>query len=124
VGDVKGEDGTPFILASGPGIKAGGTVRIQVSGLPVHSGMPRSVALALAGGIGLLGLWLALPGARTAGQSRQQLIARRDVLLGELAHIEERARTGRESGRDAARKPRLVAELEQIYGELDTNVAA
>jgi hypothetical protein len=124
VGEVKGDDGTPFILASGPGLKAGGTLRIQVSGLPVHSAVPRYVALALAAGIALFGLWLALPGAKTAGQSRQRLIARRDALLGELAHIEERARTGRESARDAARKPRIVAELEQIYGELDTDVAA
>ena len=124
VGDVKGEDGTPFILASGPGIKAGGTLRFQVSGLPVHSAVPRYVALALASAIALLGLWLALPGAKTAAQSRQRLIARRDTLLGELAHIEERARSGRESARDAARKPRIVAELEQIYGELDTDVAA
>jgi hypothetical protein len=124
VGDVKGEDGTPFILASGPGIKAGGTLRIQIGGLPVHSAVPRYAALALASAIGLLGLWLALPGAKSAGQSRQKLIARRDTLLGELAQIEARARSGRESGRDAARKPRIVAELEQIYGELDTDVAA
>jgi len=124
VGDVKGEDGTPFILASGPGIKAGGILRIQVNGLPVHSSVPRYVALALAGAIAVFGFWLALLGAKSAGQSRQRLIARRDTLLGELAHIEERARSGRESARDAARKPRLVAELEQIYGELDTDVAA
>jgi hypothetical protein len=124
VGDVKGEDGTPFILASGPGIKAGGTLRVQVNGLPVHSAVPRYVTLALAGAVALFGLWLALPGAKTAGQSRQRLIARRDALLGELAQIEERSRAGRESGRDATRKPRIVAELEQIYGELDTDVAA
>jgi hypothetical protein len=124
VGDVKGEDGTPFVLANGPGIKAGGTLRVQVNGLPVHSAVPRYMALALAAGVALFGLWLALPGAKTEGQSRQRLIARRDSLLGELAQIEERARTGRGSGRDASRKPRIVAELEQIYGELDTNVAA
>ena len=124
VGDVKGDDGTPFILASGPGIKAGGTLRIEVSGLPVHSAVPRYLALGLAAAIALFGLWLALPGAKTVGQSRQRLIARRDGLLGELAQMEERARTGRESGRDAARRPRLLAELEQIYGELDTDVAA
>src|SRR6185295_121771 len=37
VGEVKGEDGTPFLLASGPGIAAGGTLRMDVAGLPVHS---------------------------------------------------------------------------------------
>src|SRR5262245_17412750 len=124
VGDVKGDDGTPFILASGPGVKAGGTLRVQVSGLPVHSPVPRYAALGLAATIALFGLWLALRGAKSAGESRQRLIARRDALLGELAHIEERSRNGRETAKDMARKPRLVAELEQIYGELDTDVAA
>jgi len=124
VGDVKGEDGTPFILANGPGIKAGGTLRIQVSGLPVNSPVPRYVALALAATVALFGVWLAFRGTPGAAASRQRLMARRDALLAELAHIEERARTGRETAKDAARKPRLVAELEQIYGELDTDVAA
>ena len=124
VGEVKGDDGTPFILASGPGIKAGGTLRMQVSGLPVHSAVPRYAALALAAGIALFGVWLAVRGTNGSGESRQRLTARRDALLAELAHIEERGRTGRETARDAARKPRLLAELEQIYGELDTDVAA
>lgn len=124
VGDVKGEDGTPFILGSGPGIKAGGTLRVQVSGLPVHSAVPRYVALTLAATIALVGLWLALPGQSGSRESRKRLIAKRDTLLGELAQIEERARTGREMPKDAARRPRILAELEQIYGELDSGEAA
>ena len=121
VGDVKGDDGTPFILASGPGIKAGGALRIQVNGLPVHSAVPLYVALAIAGAIALFGLWLALPAEKSSRESRQRLIARRDTLLAELAQIEGRARTGRETTKDAARKPRIVSELEQIYGELDNS---
>src|SRR5207253_1397119 len=87
VGDVKGEDGTTFLLASGPGIAAGGTLRMQVTGLPVKSTIPRNVALVIAVAIALLGLWLALPGAGGSGESRKRLIARRDTLLGELAQI-------------------------------------
>ncbi len=119
VGEVKGEDGTPFVLASGPGIAAGGVLRMQVSGLPVHSPVPRYVALGLAFAIALLGVWLALPGAAGAREQHKRLVARRDVLLAELAQIEERARAGRETPKDANRKPRVLAELEQIYGELD-----
>ena len=119
VGDVKGEDGTTFLLASGPGIAAGGALRMQVAGLPVHSAIPRNAALGIAAAIALLGLWLALPGATGPRESRKRLIARRDTLLGELAQIEERARTGRETPKDATRRPRIVTELEQIYGELD-----
>jgi hypothetical protein len=120
VGDVKGEDGTTFLLASGPGITAGGTLRMQVSGLPVQSPVARNVALGIAVAIALLGVWLSLPGARGAGEARKRLMTRRDTLLAELAQIEERARAGRETSKDASRRPRILAELEQIYGELDS----
>jgi hypothetical protein len=119
VGDVKSDDGTTFLLASGPGIPAGGTLQMQVGGLPVHSPIPRYVALGLASAIALLGIWLALPGAAGTRDAHKRLIARRDALLAELAQIEERSRTGRETPKDATRKARVLAELEQIYGELD-----
>jgi hypothetical protein len=119
VGEVKSDNGTPFVLASGPGIAAGGTLRMQVAGLPVNSSIPRYAALAIASAIALFGLWLALPGKVGARDAHMKLIARRDALLAELAHIEERSRTGRETAKDSARKPRVLAELEQIYGELD-----
>jgi len=119
VGDVKGDDGATFLLASGPGIAAGGTLRMQVNGLPVHSSIPRYVALGLALAIGLLGVWLALPGSAGTRDAHKRLLARRDALLAELAQIEERSRTGRETPKDGTRKPRILAELEQIYGELD-----
>jgi hypothetical protein len=92
---------------------------MQISGLPVHSSTPRNVALGLAATIGLLGLWLARPGGSGSRESRSKLMSRRDTLLGELARIEERIRSGDESAKDVARRQRLVAELEQIYGELD-----
>jgi hypothetical protein len=124
VGEVKSDNGTPFLLASGPGIAAGGTLRMQVTGLPVHSSVPRYSALGLALAIALFGLWLALPGATGSREHHTRLVARRDVLLAELAHIEERSRAGRETAKDATRRPRVIAELEQIYGELDESPGA
>jgi len=119
VGDVKAEDGTSFVLGNGGAMPAGGTLTIQISGLPVHGTTPRNVALGLAMLIALLGLRLALPGGSGLRESRSKLMARRDTLLGELARIEERIRSGDESAKDVARKQRLVGDLEQIYGELD-----
>jgi hypothetical protein len=119
IGDVKADDGNTFILGSGGALPAGGTLAIQLSGLPVHSSTPRNVALGLATVIALLGIWLALPSASGSRESRKGLMSRRDALLGDLAKIEERIRGGNESAKDAARKQRLVVELEQIYGELD-----
>ncbi len=119
VGEVKGDDGTPFMLASGPGIAAGGTLHVQVTGLPVHSSVPRYSALGLAFVVALLGVWLSLHGPADTREAHRMLVARREALLAELAQIEERSRTGRETAKDATRKPRILAELEQIYGELD-----
>ena len=46
-------------------------------------------------------------------------MARRNTLLGDLARLEERRRAGDESPKQAARRLKLLADLEQIYGELD-----
>jgi hypothetical protein len=118
VGEVKAETGTPFLLASGPAVPAGGTVTIQLSNLPAHNPMPRYVALTLVAAIIACGGWLAFGGARTGAKDpRPRLIARRKALLAELAALETRRRAG--STVDDVRRQRLLAELEHIYGELD-----
>ena len=119
VGDVKADDGTAYTLASGGALPAGGTLTIQLSGLPIHSSTPRNVALGLAVLIGIVGVWLSVTARSRSRDARKRLMARRDTLLGELARLEELARTDRMTQKDAARRQRMVAELEQIYGELD-----
>ena len=117
VGEVNAETGTPFLLGSGPAVAAGGTVTIQLSNLPAHSPTPRYVALALAAAIMALGGWMAFGAGTTTKDPRPRLVARRKALLAELATLETRRRAG--SAVDEARWQRLVAELEQVYGELD-----
>ena len=117
VGEVKAETGTPFLLASGPAVPAGGRVTIQLSNLPAHSPMPRYVALTLVAAIIACGGWLAF-GARTGARSGAGAgRSRRKALLAELAALETRRRAG--SAIDEVRRQRLLAELEHIYGELD-----
>ena len=100
---------------------AGGTLRMQVSGLPVHSARTslrgarrsRSRSPCLDSG------WrcpvrpdrraIAPAPDRTARCAARRAGADRGA----------RPRTDARRPKDAARKPRLVAELEQIYGELD-----
>ena len=105
--EVRTESGDLFVLGNGPALPAGGTLTLNVSGLPYHSKMPRRVALALAGGVLALGAWLAFS-------------ARRDTLLGQLAQIESKRRSGAaDADAQARRRVRILGELEQIYGELD-----
>ena len=119
VGEVKAENGTPFLLGSGPALPAGATLVLQLSNLPVHSRTPRYAALALALGIVAVGAWLAFA-ARAKEPDLRRLAERRDTLLGELAALDRKARrSGSSSAPDEARRQRLVAELERVYGELE-----
>jgi hypothetical protein len=115
VGEIRSETGTPFLLASGPALAAGSALDVQLTDLPVHSTTPRYVALGLAALIMGIGTWFAFGHRTQTGETRRRLIQRRDKLLGELASLRQRA--GAPS--NDARRQRLVAELEQIYGQLD-----
>jgi hypothetical protein len=127
VGEIRSETGTPFLLASGPALAAGATLNVQLTNLPVHSTIPRYVALGLAAVIIGVGVWFAFGHRVHTGETRRRLIQRREKLLGELASIRQRAgdgsttrdTTAKASSSDDARRQRLVAELEQIYGQLD-----
>ena len=120
-GDVKAEDGTPFIVGNGGALPAGTALTLQFSGLPSHSTWPRNVALGLAGLIVLIGAWLAFGSRSASAEDRRKLKARRDTLYGELAKLEDQHRAGRiDPGRYHSKRHHLVTELERIYGELDT----
>lgn len=118
-GDVKANDGTPLVMATGGALRAGTPLTLQFSGLPNVSTWPRNVALGLAALIIGAGAWLAF-GSRREADNRRTLETKRDTLLRELVKLEEQHRAGRlDAGRyDSKRRP-LLAELERIYGELD-----
>ncbi|MEQ1572631.1 MAG: hypothetical protein ABL993_00160 [Vicinamibacterales bacterium] len=118
-GEVRAEEGTTYVLGNGPGQAAGSTTTVTLTGLPAHSPVPRYAALTLAGGLLAWGAWMAVSGRGRRQGARARLIAKRDTLLGELTRLEERRRAGQEPPKQAARRLTLLAELEQIYGELD-----
>ncbi len=121
--EVRGNDGTTWVLSSGPALPPGATLSLTLSNVPVHSRTPRFVALALAVAIGGLGTWLAVTARSSSGKVRETLIARRERLMGDLVRLEVRRRAGELPARDAARRQRILAELEQVYGELDDSYA-
>jgi hypothetical protein len=119
--DIRTDDGTVFILGSGPSLPAGGTLTLNLSNLPFHSRTPRLVALSLTAIIVGLGLWLAATGGPASGaEARRALEHRRETLMGDLTQVELKRRNGTgEAGKLDSRRRRLLQELEQIYGELD-----
>lgn len=118
--ETRTDNGMVFLVGNGAGLKAGSTLSINISNLPVRSKVPRYTALGLAAVILVLGGWLAFTGGKTTREARATLIKRRDTLLGELAQLESKHRAATISAeRYGTRRQRILVELEQIYGELD-----
>jgi hypothetical protein len=118
-------DGQTFIAATGGAINAGQPISLTLSGLPHHSGAPRTIALLLAMGIAFVGVVAAgktpAPEPGRAAE-RKRLLARREKLLNELAKLEADHRNGRaDDRRYAVRREELVAALEPVYGALDSD---
>jgi hypothetical protein len=116
-------EGERYVLAQGPALPAGGTLSVTVTGLPHHSPWPRRLALALA---------LVMLGAGTWGATRRpspsanaarvkQLTGKREKLFNELIRLEQQRRAGSvDAAKYAERRPALVAQLERIYRDLDS----
>ena len=122
VRDVTTQDGKVFALGSGSSLAPGTPLSVTLTNLPFHSRTPRYMALALAAGVILFGVWLA---ARTRPEPDARSLAdRREQLMQELTQLEIRRRDGAVSAeRYATRRRRLVADLEQVFGELDASGA-
>jgi hypothetical protein len=117
------EGGKAFVIGTGPGLQPGAVLAVDISGMPHHSTGPRNAALAVALVVLGVGAWGAL---RTGGRSgaaaaRQQLERRRDKVFAEIIRLDQQRKAGKlDEPEYAERRVDLVAELERIYGELDT----
>lgn len=117
--DVATNDGTTYLLSNGPSLAANDTLTVQLSNLPVASRTPVYVGVGLALAVMCFGAWLAFAGQKKDEDLRRRLVQRRDTLIGELARLEERRQRDALDAKGSTRRQRLLAELEQIYGELD-----
>jgi hypothetical protein len=117
-------DGQTFIAATGGAVNAGQPISLTLSGLPHHSGAPRTLALVLAAAIALVGAMAAGKPATVEhgwAAERKRLATRREKLLNELARLEIDRREGRaDQRRYLSRREELIASLEQVYGALDS----
>lgn len=117
-------NGELYLAAAGAGaIPAGQPVVLSVTDLPHHSAVPRWIALSIAMGIVVAGIWAARrPDPDERGAERKRLIARREKLFQDLIRLESDRRRGRgDQSRYAARREELVAALDHIYGALDSD---
>ena len=114
-------DGERYVLAQGPTLAAGGTLTLEVSGLPHASPIPRRIAFALAVIIAGAFMMAAKRPTPSDGAARaKQLAARREKLYSDLVRLEQQKRSGGiDPARYAERRPALVSQLERVYRDLD-----
>jgi hypothetical protein len=110
-----------FVMGTGPALAAGSPLQIHLSGVPHHSRMPAYVALGLAALLIGAGAWASFSPAPARDAERQQLERRREQGLAHLADLEGQHRSGAIDDRQyESRRASLLAQLEQVYGALDT----
>ncbi len=115
-------EGDRYILAQGSTIPAGGTLTLNISGLPHRSPVPRRIAFALAalmiGGGMFAAVKRPVPMANAA--RTKQLNNKREKIFSELVRLEQQKRSGSiDAGRAAERRTALIAQLERVYRDLD-----
>lgn len=120
-------EGRSYVMATGPALKTGDALTFDLKGLPHHSRVPRTVTGILAGLVVLIGLWGAFSSPERSADAarRKRLETRREKTFAELVKLEEQKRAGKiDTERHQSRRASLIAQLERIYGELDSEGAA
>ena len=86
-----------YMIAGGPRIASGEMLAFELTGLPHHSGVPRTVALVLALSILGMGAWAASTPAPTeaSAERRRSVDARRERLFVDLVKVERQHRAGK-----------------------------
>jgi hypothetical protein len=119
--DVDGTGDKVKAFSTNP-IPAGGNLVLTVTNVPARDRTGRTVALVLCAlllGAALVGLGFRRgKKAATGGTSREDLIARREQLFGQLVEVERDRKAGGESGRLGERRKQLIVELETVYRSL------
>jgi hypothetical protein len=117
-------EGQSFIMAQGGRLNAGETLVLNMTGLPAHNPTTRYAVFGVGLTIIVIGLWFGImpPAAESAASVKVK--ERRDKLMTELVAL-ERKRLGKPlSEADAAKRERLMAELERIMSAMDQGQAA
>jgi len=117
-------EGQNFIMATGGRINAGDTLVLTLTGLPAHSRTPRTIALAVAALMFVIGAWFAMSPSKAHADQDAKLQHKREKLLNEIVALERKRGQKPLSESDEARLQRATTELERVIAELDRGAAA
>jgi hypothetical protein len=121
-------EGQLLLVAHARETAANTPLDVRIDGVPSHPAWPRTIALILAGAILGIGAWLTATAKRRVAQkagAAQQLHARREKLLSDLAALERKRRSGAvPDAQYTRRRKQLVEDLERVYSDLDEGAAA
>ncbi|MPY88086.1 MAG: hypothetical protein GEU99_09200 [Luteitalea sp.] len=113
-------EGRTYLVAGGPGLARGETVRIDLEGLPHHPRWPLYLAIGLAAAILLSATLVLMKPVREDVADTGALEAQRRTLLEALVAVEHQQATGAlEMSAYAAKRAALVEALEPIYEQID-----
>jgi hypothetical protein len=113
-------EGQTYVLGQGGGVAAGGTLTLDIDGLPHHSAAPRLIALGLAGTVIVLGAFAASRPRAPRANDAAALKARREKIFTDLIRLEQQRRAaGPDASRYGERRSALITQLERIYRDLD-----
>ena len=122
--EMQTENGAVFIMGTGGRINAGQELVINLTGVPAHDHTSRNVVLALVVVIFAVGAWLALTPGKAHEAQEEQLRARKEKLLSQVAALESKRRAGKLAPAEEAKLQRATNELERVIAELDRGEAA
>jgi hypothetical protein len=121
-------EGQLLLVAHAKATPASTPMDVRIDGVPSHPAWPRVVALTLAAVILAVGGWATATSRRRVAEravATKQLQSRREKLLGELATLEQRRRSGAiAEGQYTRRRADIIEELERVYSDLDAGAAA
>lgn len=117
--EMQTENGAVFIMGTGGRINAGDELVIHLTGVPSHSNVQRTVALALAALIFVIGAYFAFAPSKAHAALDARLRARKERLLDEVVALERKRRTRPLSAAEETKLQRATAELERVIAELD-----
>ena len=116
-------EGRTFMVGNGPGLPAGGTLRLTFDNLPHHARWPRFAAFGVAVAIMVIGLVIGFAGRGPVDQARtpaDALLQAREARFADLDALEARREAGLAADAEYRdERARILAALEDVYAAID-----